>query len=94
MTKAVDYRKIVKEFNPNVDIMEGFDRHILSLNLKEEKIEVFYSLWGVVSQLITSKDLAYADAMSYLIKKVQVENSKRSDVTYYFYDDLPNPELN
>jgi hypothetical protein len=38
--------------------------------------------------------MIYAEAMTYLIKMVHKENSKISDVMYYFYDDLPNPHLN
>lgn len=95
MTKAVDYRKIVYEFDPNVKLLTGFDKHILSVNLHKDKIEVFYSLWGVLTQLMAKSNLNYDDSLRQLMLKVQKEKDfNRSDVTYFFYDDSPNPQLN
>ena len=94
MTKAIDYRKIVEEFNPNVSLLKGFDRHILSVNLHNDRIEVFYSLWGVLKQIMVNDELNYDKAMSKLILKVEKENGNRSDLRNFFYDDLPNPQLN
>ena len=94
MTKAIDYRKIVEEFNPNVTLLKGFDRHILSVNLHNDRIEVYYSLWGVFRQMMVNEDLSYDNAMKKLILKVEKENGNRSDLKNFFYDDLPNPQLN
>jgi hypothetical protein len=94
MTKAIDYRKVVEEFNPNVSLLKGFDRHILSVNLHNDRIEVFYSLWGVLKQMMLNDDLDYNKAMRKLILKVQEENANKSDLMNFFYDDLPNPQLN
>jgi hypothetical protein len=94
MTKAIDYRKIVEEFNPNVNLLKGFDRHILSVNLHNDRIEVYYSLWGVLRQMMVNEDLSYDNAMKKLILKVEKENDNRSDLKNFFYDDLPNPQLN
>ena len=94
MTKPIDYRKVVEEFNPNVSLLKGFDRHILSVNLHNDRIEVFYSLWGVLKQMMVNDDLDYDKAMRKLILKVQEENANKSDLMNFFYDDLPNPQLN
>lgn len=94
MTKAIDYRKIIEEFNPNVSLLKGFDRHILSVNLHNDRVEVFYSLWGVLKQMMVNDAVDYDKAMSKLILKVQKENSNASVLRTYFYDDLPNPQLN
>jgi hypothetical protein len=94
MTKPIDYRKVVEEFNPNVSLLKGFDRHILSVNLHNDRIEVFYSLWGVLKQMMVNDDLDYDKAMRKLILKVQEEHANKSDLMNYFYDDLPNPQLN
>lgn len=94
MTKAIDYRKIIEEFNPNVSLLKGFDRHILSVNLHNDRVEVFYSLWGVLKQIMVNDELNYDKAMGKLILKVQKENSNTRGLRTYFYDDLPNPQLN
>jgi hypothetical protein len=94
MTKAVDYRKIVEEFNPNINLLKGFDRHILSVNLDDDRIEVYYSLWGVLKQMMVNEDLNYVNAMKKLILKVEKENANQSDLKNFFYDDLPDPQLN
>jgi len=95
MIKAENILKVLKEFRPEVNLLSGFDRHILSLNINEnDSIELYYSLWGVISQIIIDMNLSYVDAMEYLIKKVSIEKANQSDVTYFFYDDLPNPQLN
>lgn len=94
MTKAVDYRKIVKEFNPDIEIIKEFDRHILSIVIKDAKIEVICSFWGIVTEFMNEGNLEYRDA---ILKVMQLDNNndtKRSDVTYFFYDDQPNPQLN
>lgn len=94
MTKAVDYRKIVEEFNPNISLLKGFDKHILSVNLDNDRIEVYYSLWGVLKQIMLNEDLNYVNAMRKLILKVEKENANQSDLKNFFYDDLPDPHLN
>lgn len=94
MTKAVDYRKIVEEFNPNISLLKGFDKHILSVNLDYDRIEVYYSLWGVLKQIMLNEDLNYVNAMKKLILKVEKENANQSDLKNFFYDDLPDPQLN
>ena len=94
MTKAINFRKIIKEFNPNAEIIEGFDKYILSVAIKEDKIEVFCSLWSILNDWMVNKNLPYDEAMNTLVKIIGTENSKRSDITYFFYDDLPNPQLN
>lgn len=94
MTKAVDYRKIVEEFNPNISLLKGFDKHILSVNLDNDRIEVYYSLWGVLKQIMLNEDLNYVNAMKKLILKVEKENANQSDLKNFFYDDLPDPQLN
>jgi hypothetical protein len=55
---------------------------------------VFYSLWGVLKQMMVNDDLDYDKAMRKLILKVQEEHANKSDLMNYFYDDLPNPQLN
>jgi hypothetical protein len=47
-----------------------------------------------INKIIIDMNLSYVDAMEYLIKKVSIEKANQSDVTYFFYDDLPNPQLN
>ncbi len=94
MTKAVDYQKIVKEFYPHIELVEELSQHILSLVFKEEAIEVYCSLWGVLKERMIKRNMNYNDAMQSLIKLVDKENRKTSFVTYFFYDDLPNPQLN
>jgi hypothetical protein len=95
MTKAVDYRKIIEEFDPSVSLLKGFDRHILSVNLHRDKIEIFYSLFGVSSQIMSNYHLNYDDCLQKLMLIVQKEkNANKTDVTYFFYDDFPNPQLN
>jgi hypothetical protein len=94
MTKAVDYLKIVKEFYPHVELLDELSKHILSVVFKEEAVEIYCSLWGVLKERMIKSDMAYNDAMQSLIKLVDKENRKSSLVTYFFYDDLPNPQLN
>lgn len=95
MTKQVDYRKIVEEYMPQAVLLKGFDRHILSVNLHKDKVEVFYSLWGVLNQMIIASDLEYDSAMQELMKIVhKTKDVNKCDITYFFYDDLPNPQLN
>lgn len=95
MTKAVDYRKIVESYNPNANLLIGYDKHIVSVKLKQEHIEVFYSLWGVVNELMLKKQLTYDESLKELIEIFHKANDlKTSDITYYFYEDLPNPQLN
>ena len=94
MTKAVDYRKIVKEFNPDIEIIKGFDKHILSVIVKDSHIEVICSFWGIIKEFMNEDGLEYSDA---ILKIMQLDNdneTKRSDVTYFFHDDQPNPQLN
>lgn len=95
MTKSVDYRKIVEEFMPEAVLLKGFDRHILSVNLHKDKVEVFYSLWGVLTQIMSNNQSSYDNSIHRLM--LLVDESKKSnscDITYFFYDDLPNPQLN
>lgn len=95
MTKTIDYRKIVESYNPNAKLLMGYDKYIVSVNFKEEQIEVFYSLWGVVNELMLKKQLTYDESLKELIEIVHKANDlKTSDITYYFYEDLPNPQLN
>jgi hypothetical protein len=94
LTKSVDFRKIINEFNPNTRLIEGFDKYILSVAIKEDKIEVFCSLWRILNDWMVNKNLSYEDSLKILVEMIGKENSKRSDITYYFYDDLPNPQLN
>ena len=94
MTKAVDYRKIVKEFNPDIEIIKGFDKHILSVIVKDSHIEVICSFWGIINDFMIHGELTYTQS---ILKVMQLDNdndTKRSDVTYFFYDDQPNPQLN
>lgn len=94
MTKAVDYRKIVKEFYPHIELLEELSKHILSVVFKEDEIEIYCSLWGVLKDRMLKSNMSYEDSMRSLIKLVDTENRKTSPVTYFFYDDLPNPQLN
>ena len=95
MKKAVNYRKIVESHNPNANLLIGYDKYIVSVKLKEEHIEVFYSLWGVINELMLKKQLTYDESLKDLIEMVHKANDlKRCDITYYFYEDLPNPQLN
>lgn len=94
LTKAVDYRKIVKEFNPDIEIIKGFDKHILSVIVKDSHIEVICSFWGIIKEFMNEDGLEYSDA---ILKIMQLDNdneTKRTDVTYFFHDDQPNPQLN
>jgi hypothetical protein len=94
LTKAVDFKKIIKDFNPDIDVIKEFDKHILSVVVKDSEIEVICSFWGIITEFMNEGDLEYSDA---ILKIMQLDNNndtQRSDVTYFFYDDQPNPQLN
>ncbi len=94
MTKAVDFKKIIKDFNPDIDVIKEFDKHILSVVVKDSEIEVICSFWGIITEFMNEGNLEYTDA---ILKVMQLDNNndtQRSDVTYFFYDDQPNPQLN
>lgn len=94
MTKAIDYSKIVKEFNPDIVIIKEFDKHIFTIIVKDSEIEVICSFWGIVKEFMNEDGLEYSDA---ILKIIQLDNdneTKRSDITYFFHDDQPNPQLN
>ena len=95
MMTTIDFIKVLQEFRPKLTLIKGYDRHIKSLKIEEDdQIVIYYSLWGVVSQIIVENNKSYADAIEFLIKKVHSENEKQPDVTYLFLDDLPDSQLN
>jgi len=95
MTNASKFKKIVEEYNPNVQLLQGLDRYIVSATINQDKIQVFYSLWGVINELMIRKQLSYDDCLKEIIQIVQKANEvKKCDITYYFIEDLPNHELN
>jgi hypothetical protein len=94
LTKAVDFKKIIKDFNPDIEIIKEFDKHILSVVVKDSQIDVICSFWGIIKDLMNEGELEYTNA---IVKVMELDNdndTKRSDVTYFFYDDQPNPQLN
>lgn len=94
LTKAVDFNKIIKDFNPDIEIIKEFDKHILSVVFKDSQIDVICSFWSIITEFMNEGNLEYTDA---IMKVMQLDNdndTKRSDVTYFFYDDQPNPQLN
>lgn len=94
LTKAVDFKKIIKDFNPDIQIIKEFDKHILSVVVKDSQIDVICSFWGIINDFMINGELTYTQS---ILKVMQLDNdndTKRSDVTYFFYDDQPNPQLN
>jgi hypothetical protein len=94
MTKAVDFKKIIKDFNPDIEIIKEFDKHILSIVVKDSEIEVICSFWGIINEFMNQGGLTYTDSILKVMKLDNDNDTKRSDVTYFFYDDQPNPQLN
>jgi hypothetical protein len=94
LTKSVDYRKIVKEFNPDIEIIKGFEKHILSIIVKDSHIEVICSFCGIIKEFMNEDGLEYSDAILKIMKLDNDNDTKRTDVTYFFHDDQPNPQLN
>jgi len=94
MTKVVDFKKIIKDFNPDIEVIKEFDKHILSVVVKDSEIEVICSFWGIINELMNQGNLEYSHAILKLMQLNNNNDTQRSDVTYFFYDDQPNPQLN
>jgi hypothetical protein len=94
MTKAVDFKKIIRDFNPDIEIIKEFDKHILSVVVKDSEIEVICSFWSIINDFMNQGGLSYTDSILKVMKLDNDNDTKRNDVTYFFYDDQPNPQLN
>ena len=86
---------IIKELYPKFKIIEGLDKHILSVTFKEDnRCDIYLSLWGVAQDYMRKYDTDYDKALKKMLHEIGSENAKISDIKYLFYDDLPNPQLN
>lgn len=84
----------LKSIHPNFNVMNGLEKHILQVTIKKKDIEIMLSLWGVAKDYMKKYNLDYDDSLKRMLHEIGTENSKLNDITYVFYDDLPNPQLN